>query len=131
MFEHSNPSKFECLNIGMLNILMFLPFIQSSTRRAVLAKCVRIDQGIVFCIILYALEIYNLKLNHLNGVFFGGICENADNHDNSNDEMGLNWLTMTMMMNCDGNDGNDDNDDANDNWNDEIPRKTWASGSIG
>ena len=35
------------------------------------------------------------------------------------------------MMNCDGNDGNDDNDDANDNWNDEIPRKTWASGSIG
>ena len=32
------------------------------------------------------------------------------------------------MMNCDG---NDDNDDANDNWNDEIPRKTWASGSIG
>ena len=69
MFEHSNPSKFECLNIGMLNILMFLPFIQSSTCRAVLAKCVRIDQCIVFCIILYALEIYNLKLNHLNGVF--------------------------------------------------------------
>ena len=64
MFEHSNPSKFECLNIGMLNILMFLPFIQSSTCRAVLAKCVRIDQCIVFCIILYALEIYNLKLNH-------------------------------------------------------------------
>ena len=87
MFEHSNPSKFECLNIGMLNILMFLPFIQSSTCRAVLAKCVRIDQCIVFCIILYALEIYNLKLNHLNGVFFGGICEKDDNHDNSNDEM--------------------------------------------
>ena len=63
--------------------------------------------------------------------FFGGICENDDNRDNSNDEMGLNWLTMTIMMNCDGNDDNDDNDDANDNWNDEIPRKTWASGSIG
>ena len=110
MFEHSDVSA----------------FLQSSTCRAVLAKCVRIDQCIVFCIILYALEIYNLKLNHLS--FFGGMCENDDNHDNSNDEMSLNWLTMTMMMNCDDNDGNDD---ANDNWNDEIPRKTWASGSIG
>ena len=54
--------------------------------------------------------------------------------------MGLNWLTMTIMINCDDNDDElwwqwwqwfDDNDDANDNWNDEIPRKTWASGSIG
>ena len=36
--------------------------------------------------------------------FFGGICENDDNHNNSNDEMGLNWLTMAIMINCDVND---------------------------
>ena len=49
MFEHSSILTFECLNIQMFQSLNVCPLIRSSTCRAVLAKCVRIQQ----CIVLY------------------------------------------------------------------------------